>query len=66
VEKFYESFEKYGNMAVATAPINHLEAVEQGLIKEGDRVVIASSGVGENHIGVFHRVSPQLIRSNRL
>lgn len=66
VEKFYESFEKYGNMAVATAPTNHLEAVEQGLIKEGDRVVIASSGVGENHIAVFHRVSPQLIRSNRL
>lgn len=65
-EKFYQSFEKYGNMAVATAPTNHLEAVEQGLIKKGDRVVIASSGVGENHIAVFHRVSPRLIKSNRL
>ncbi|MDQ1352989.1 MAG: hypothetical protein QG657_3295 [Acidobacteriota bacterium] len=65
-EKFYESFEKYGNMAVASAPTNHLEAVEQGLIKEGDKVIIASSGVGENHIAVFHRVSPQLIKHNRL
>lgn len=64
--KFYQSFEKYGNMAVASAPTNHLEAVEKGLIKEGDRVVIASSGVGENHIAVFHRVAPQLIKSNRL
>jgi len=64
--KFYQSFEKYGNMAVASAPTNHLEAVEQGLMKEGDKVVIASSGVGENHIAVFHRVPPQLIESNRL
>lgn len=66
IEKFYESFEKYGNMAVASAPINHLEAVEQGLIKEGNKVIIASSGVGENHIVVFHRVSPLLIKNNRL
>ncbi len=64
--KFYQSFEKYGNMAVASAPTNHLEAVEKGLMKEGDKVVIASSGVGENHIAVFHRVPPQLIESNRL
>jgi 3-oxoacyl-[acyl-carrier-protein] synthase III len=66
IEKFYESFEKYGNMAVASAPTNQLEAVEQGLIKEGNKVMIASSGVGENHIAVFHRVSPQFIKSNRL
>lgn len=64
--KFYQSFEKYGNMAVASAPSNHLEAVEQGLMKEGDKVVIASSGVGENHIAVFHRIPPQLIASNRV
>lgn len=66
IDKFYESFEKYGNMAVASAPTNHLEAVEQGLIKEGYRTIIASSGVGENHIALFHRVSPQLIKNNRL
>lgn len=61
--KAYHSFEKYGNIAVASAPTNFLEAVEQGLIKEGDKVMIASSGVGENHISLFQRVSPQLIRN---
>jgi 3-oxoacyl-[acyl-carrier-protein] synthase-3 len=65
-EKFYNSFKKYGNIAVAAAPTNHLEAIEQGLIKEGDRVLIGSSGVGENHIALYHRVSPELIKNNCL
>jgi 3-oxoacyl-[acyl-carrier-protein] synthase-3 len=65
-EKFYESFEKYGNIACASVPTNLLEAVEQGLIKEGDRVMVASSGVGENHIALFQRIAPQLIKSNKL
>lgn len=64
--KFYESFEKYGNMAVASAPTNLLEAIEQGLIKAGDKVMIASSGVGENYIALFQKIAPQLIKSNRL
>ncbi|MCP5104807.1 MAG: hypothetical protein GY950_15585 [bacterium] len=66
VDKFYHSFEKYGNIAVASSAANHLEAVEKGLIKKGDKVLIASSGVGENNIAVFHRIPPQLIKSNRL
>lgn len=65
IHKFYESFEKYGNIAVASAPVNLLEAVEQGLIKEGDKTIIASSGVGENHIALFHRISPQFIKNNQ-
>ncbi|MEH0018233.1 MAG: 3-oxoacyl-[acyl-carrier-protein] synthase III C-terminal domain-containing protein [Desulfobacter sp.] len=65
-EKLYHSWEKYGNMAVASCATNHLEAVEQGLIREGDRVLIASSGVGENHIALYHRVSPKLVESNRI
>lgn len=64
--KFYESFEKYGNIAVASAPTNLLEAVELGLIKAGDNVMIASSGVGENYIALFQRIAPQFISSNRL
>ncbi len=64
--KFYQSFERYGNMAVASVPTNLLEAVEQRLIKEGDRVMLASSGVGENHIALLQRISPELINSNRL
>lgn len=64
--KHYESFEKYGNIAVASAPTNLLEACEKGLIKEGDRVIIASSGVGENLIAVYHTIAPEFIKSNRL
>ncbi len=64
--KFYESFEKYGNMAVASIPTNLVEAVEKGLIKAGDKVMLASSGVGENYIALFQKIAPQLIESNRL
>jgi len=64
--KFYQSFEKYGNMAVASVPTNLLEAVEQGLINEGDKVMMASSGVGENHIVLLQSISPCFIKNNRL
>lgn len=64
--KFYESFEKYGNMANASVATNLLEAVEQGLIKAGDKVMMGSSGAGENHIALFQRIAPDLIKSNKL
>jgi len=64
--KFYQSFETYGNMAVASVPTNLLEAIEKNLVKEGDRVMIASSGVGENHIALFQKIAPSLIKNNRL
>lgn len=62
-EKFFESFEKYGNIANCSVPVNFLEALEKNLIIEGNRVLMASSGVGENHIALLERVSPQLIRN---
>ena len=62
-EKFYETFEAYGNIANCSAPVNLMEAVELKLIKEGDVVLIASSGAGENHIAVLERINPQLISS---
>ncbi|MFQ6120731.1 MAG: 3-oxoacyl-ACP synthase III family protein, partial [Methanosarcinales archaeon] len=65
-EKFYESFEKYGNIACCSVPVNLLEALEKKLITEGNKVLMASSGVGENHIALLERVSPQLIRNTRL
>ncbi len=64
--KSYESFEKYGNIACASVPVNLVEAVELGLINSGDKVMLASSGAGENHISLFQRISPKLISSNRL
>jgi len=62
-EKMYQSFEKYGNIAVASSAVNHMEAIEQGLMKEGDRAMIVSSGVGENHIALFHRITPELVQN---
>lgn len=61
--KFYESFEKYGNIANCSAAVNLLEAIEGGFVKQGDRVLIASSGAGENHIAVIERITPQLVEA---
>ena len=49
--------------ATCSVPANLLEAIEQGLIKPGDLVLMASSGAGENHIAVLERVSPRLVQS---
>jgi 3-oxoacyl-[acyl-carrier-protein] synthase-3 len=65
-EKSYASYKKYGNIACTSVPANLTEALEKGLIKEGDRLVIASSGVGENHIAVYQKVAPALIKNCRL
>lgn len=64
--KFYESFERYANIATCSVPVNFLEAVEKGLIKKGDKVLLASSGAGENHIALIHRVNEQLIKNVNL
>jgi len=63
VKRSYSSFEKYGNIANCSAPVNLMEALEAGLIKSGDLVLIASSGAGENYIAVLERVTPQLVGS---
>lgn len=65
-DRIHHTWDKYANIAVASSAANHLEAIEEGHMKEGDKTLIISSGVGENQIGLFHRISPQLIRSNRL
>ncbi len=61
--KFYETFEQYGNIACCAAATNFCEALEKGLLKAGNRAMLASSGAGENHIAVLEKVSPQLIGS---
>jgi 3-oxoacyl-[acyl-carrier-protein] synthase-3 len=62
-DKFYESFKQYGNIATAAAATNFVEALEKDLIKAGDNVLIASSGAGENHIAVLHKISPVLVEN---
>lgn len=64
VEKFYQSFEKYGNIATCAAGVNLLEAVETGMLEPGDIALVSSSGAGENHIAMLERVSAQLIQNN--
>ena len=64
-ERFHESYERYGNVGTCSCAINLEEALELGMIKQGDRVLLASSGAGENHIGLVERASSALIRSMR-
>jgi 3-oxoacyl-[acyl-carrier-protein] synthase-3 len=64
-DRFFETFEKYGNIANCSAPVNLLEAIEGNLIREGDTVLIASSGAGENHIAVLERIALSLVQSLR-
>jgi 3-oxoacyl-[acyl-carrier-protein] synthase-3 len=63
--RFYESFEQYGNIGCASVGANLCEALEQGRIGAGDLVLMASSGAGENHVGVLERVSPALVEAMR-
>ena len=46
MEKFYLNIEKYGNTSSASIPIALTEAVENGCIKRGDRIVLAGFGAG--------------------
>lgn len=46
----YETFNKYGNIASASIPVNLFEANVKGMLKDGSNLLIASSGAGENHI----------------
>jgi 3-oxoacyl-[acyl-carrier-protein] synthase-3 len=63
-DRFQETFEKYGNVANCSAPVNLLEAIEMRQVKEGDVVLIASAGAGENHIAVIERLTPALLSSS--
>lgn len=62
-EKFHETFEKYANIANCSAGVNLLEAIEEGKIKEGDKVLMASSGAGENHIAIVMTIPKVLIEN---
>jgi len=64
--KSHHTWNKYGNIAVASSAVNHLEAIEEGKMKAGDKTLIVSSGVGENHIALMHRIPPQLVKNNKL
>lgn len=60
-EQHYSSYEKYGNIATCSVPANLLHAIETGMLKPGARILMASSGAGENHIALYEKASPELI-----
>ncbi|SDC95037.1 3-oxoacyl-ACP synthase III family protein [Williamwhitmania taraxaci] len=62
-EKIVETYELYGNIACAAAATNMLVALERKLIKANDNLLIASSGVGENHIALLQKVSVKLVEN---
>ena len=45
-DKFYQNMENSGNTVSATIPIALKDAIEKGLIKKGDKVLLAGFGVG--------------------
>jgi 3-oxoacyl-[acyl-carrier-protein] synthase-3 len=46
VEKFFMNVERYGNTSAASIPIALCEAVEAGLVKDGDRLLLVGFGGG--------------------
>ena len=45
-EKVFLNIDKYGNTSAASIPIALCEAVDQGLVKEGDNILFVAFGSG--------------------
>ena len=50
-EKFFVDMEKYGNTSSCTVPICLVDAIEEGLIKPGNKVSISAFGIGYSWAG---------------
>lgn len=46
MEKVFVNIDKYGNTSAASIPIALTEAIEEGRVKEGDRLVLVGFGAG--------------------
>jgi 3-oxoacyl-[acyl-carrier-protein] synthase-3 len=46
VEKFYQNMEKTGNTVSATIPIALKDSIDNGVVKSGDKILLAGFGVG--------------------
>lgn len=62
-EQHLNTYPKFGNIATCSVPTNLLLAIENGMVKEGQRVLMASSGAGENHIALYEKLSSELVRN---
>lgn len=45
-DKFYMNIHKYGNTSTASVPLAMVEAIEEGRLKEGDKVAMIAFGAG--------------------
>lgn len=52
-DKFYINVDKYGNTSAASVPIALSEMFEKGLIKKGDKIIIAAFGGGLTWAGAL-------------
>jgi 3-oxoacyl-[acyl-carrier-protein] synthase-3 len=46
MDKVYVNVDRYGNMSSATVPIALDEAIEQGRVKQGDKILLVAFGAG--------------------
>jgi hypothetical protein len=46
LDRFVINVDRYGNTSTASIPIAMVEALEKGLIKAGDRIVLVGFGAG--------------------
>ncbi|HEX3053731.1 MAG TPA: beta-ketoacyl-ACP synthase III [Aggregatilineaceae bacterium] len=46
VEKFYMNLDRYGNTSAASVPLALVEAIEEGRLKDGDKVAMCAFGAG--------------------
>lgn len=53
--KSYQTFSIYGNIASTAIPASMYHALEEGKIKDGDLILMASPGAGENHAAAVFR-----------
>ena len=52
-EKFYKNLDRYGNTSAASIPLCLCEMMEQGLLKEGQRVIMVGFGGGLTWAGAM-------------
>jgi 3-oxoacyl-[acyl-carrier-protein] synthase-3 len=55
IEKFFVNIERYGNTVAASVPLALYEAVQQGQVKKGQRIVLTAFGTGLTWAGAILR-----------
>ncbi len=72
LDRFIINVDRYGNTSTASIPIAATEAIDKGLIKKGDKIVLVGFGAGltwgalvaewTGPVVVEHRVHPESYR----